>query len=156
MMFIIKGKDIRALVENYYTGIGLETSSILNNSDLYEKEGKNQHAFCTSIDKAGDVRILTNLRDNYNWTGTLLHELGHAVYDVNINHNLPFFLRDPAHIFTTEAIANFFGLMASDPGWMKKNLNISDEEANVIAGDAKNVTIEKSIFSPLVPGHVQV
>ncbi|GAH77922.1 unnamed protein product, partial [marine sediment metagenome] len=79
--------------------------SILANSDLYEREGKNPHAFCTDIDKEGDVRILCNLKNNEGWMETLLHELGHAVYDKYQAPQVPYLLRRPAHIFTTEAIA---------------------------------------------------
>jgi len=37
--------------------------------------------------------------------GTLLHEFGHSTYDRYKDFNLPFVVRDPAHTFTTEAIA---------------------------------------------------
>ena len=49
-------------------------------SDLYEKKGKSPHAFCTDIDREGDVRVLANIVPNEYWMGTMLHELGHAVY----------------------------------------------------------------------------
>ncbi len=143
-----KGKDILAIVKNYYAGIGLDVEDILSRSDLYEKEGKNQHAYCSSIDKSGDVRILANIRDDYYWTNTMLHELGHAVYDKYIDKDLPFILRDPAHIFTTEAIANFFGGLASNPKWMMKSLDLPEEEVKKIAHDVTNYSrLEKLVFS---------
>ncbi|MBN2213920.1 MAG: M2 family metallopeptidase [Bacteroidales bacterium] len=143
-----KEKDIPDIVEKFYAGIGLEVEDILENSDLYEKEGKNQHAYCTSIDRAGDVRILVNMKDNYQWTNTILHELGHAVYDKYIDPALPFTLREPAHMFTTEAIANFFGMLASNFRWMRKNLDIPSEDAEIIAVDVSNFTkLEKIVFS---------
>jgi peptidyl-dipeptidase A len=57
---------------------------------------------------------------------TLLHELGHGVYSYYCDRNLPFILRDAAHTFTTEAIANMFGRLATDPLWMK-NMGLMDE-----------------------------
>jgi peptidyl-dipeptidase A len=54
-------KDVKELAVEFFDGIGLSTESILARSDLYEREGKNPHAFCTDIDKEGDVRILCNL-----------------------------------------------------------------------------------------------
>ena len=66
------------------------SKSMLKNSDLYEKEGKNQHAFCTDIDNTGDVRVLCNIKSNSYWMNTMLHEFGHAVYDKNIDTDLPF------------------------------------------------------------------
>ena len=55
-------------------------------SDLYEKPGKSPHAFCTDIDREGDVRVLANIVPNEYWMGTMLHELGHSVYS---SKNIP-------------------------------------------------------------------
>jgi len=52
----------------------LQTESILEKSDLYERAGKYQHAYCTS-DKMGEIRILCNIKANAKWMGTQLHEL---------------------------------------------------------------------------------
>ena len=103
-----KDKNLETLVTSYYDGIGLPMEEIIKNSDLYEKPGKNQHAFCIDIDNAGDVRVLCNIKPNSIWMNTMLHEFGHAVYDKNIDMTLPFILRDPAHTFTTESIAQMF------------------------------------------------
>jgi len=79
---------------------------------------------------------------------TMLHELGHAVYDKYIDNTLPFALREPAHSFTTEAIANFFGNLASNATWMNRNLGLSTEETDKIAGDARlYARLEKLVFS---------
>ena len=142
------GKDILQVVKNYYEGIGLQVQDIIERSDLYEKPGKYQHAYCTSIDRAGDVRVVANIRNNQYWTNTMLHELGHAVYDKYIDSSLMFTLREPAHTFTTEAIANFFGNMASNPKWMQRNLGLTPEEGGKIAGDARlYARLEKLVFS---------
>ncbi len=93
-------------------------TKILAKSDLYEKPGKNQHAFSTDIDRSGDVRTLDNIRPDSYWMNTILHELGHGVYSYYNDLTLPFTLRDAAHTFTTEAIANMFGRLATDPQWM--------------------------------------
>jgi len=141
-------KDILVVAKNYYEGIGLEVQDILDKSDLYEKPGKYQHAYCTSIDRAGDIRVVANCRNNQQWMNTMLHELGHAVYDKYIDNTLPFALREPAHSFTTEAIANFFGNLASNATWMNRNLGLSTEETDKIAGDARlYARLEKLVFS---------
>ena len=113
------GKDIVELSKKYYQSIGLEVQDILDRSDLFEREAKDQHAFCTHIDKAGDVRILVNLRPTDYWMNTLLHELGHGVYDKYADFDLPIILRGPAHTFTTEAIAIMFGKLSSNPLYLK-------------------------------------
>ncbi len=121
-------KDVKELGARFYAGIGLPVESILDSSDLYEREDKNPHAFCTDIDREGDVRILCNLKNNEGWMETLLHELGHAVYDKYQDPKVPYVLRRPAHIFTTEAIAMFFGRLSRNPAWMQQILELSDEQ----------------------------
>jgi peptidyl-dipeptidase A len=114
-----KKMDPVKLASAFYNGIGLNVDAILAKSDLYEKPGKNQHAFSTDIDRARDVRTLDNIRPDSYWMNTILHELGHGVYSYYNDMSLPFTLRDAAHPFTTEAIANMFGRLATNPGWMK-------------------------------------
>jgi len=123
-----KDKDVKELSARFYAGIGLPTESILANSDLYEREGKNPHGFSTDIDREGDVRILCNIKDNEYWMETMLHELGHALYDKHHGTDVPYILRAPAHIFTTEAIAMFFGRLSRDPIWMQQMLNLTDQQ----------------------------
>lgn len=125
-------RDVKELATAFYAGIGLPVESILDDSDLYEREGKNPHAFCTDIDREGDVRILCNLKNNETWMETILHELGHAVYDKNHDRDMPYLLREPAHIFTTEAIAMFFGRLSRNAAWMQQMLNLSDEQRKEI------------------------
>ncbi len=136
------------LVTDFYAGIGLPVDAILAKSDLYEKPGKNQHAFCTDIDRAGDVRTLDNIRPDSYWMNTILHELGHGVYSYYNDITLPFTLRDAAHTFTTEAIANFFGRLATDPQWMC-DMNIIDEkERDRISGESeKALRLQQLVFS---------
>jgi peptidyl-dipeptidase A len=127
-----KGKNIEALSAVFFDGIGLNVDSILKNSDLYEREGKNPHGFCTDIDKQGDVRILCNIKDNRKWMEVQLHELGHAVYFKYHDRDVPFLLRGPAHIFTTEGIAMLFGRLSGNALWMQENLGLSDQQRKEI------------------------
>lgn len=143
-----KDKDIVELTKNYYKGIGLPIDELAAKSDLFEKEGKYQHAYCTSIDREGDVRVVCNIKPNYNWMNTSLHEFGHAIYDRYLDHTLPWQLREPAHTFTTEAIAMMFGRFASNPAWIKDMLKISDDEKNKIADASfKSLRLEQLVFS---------
>ncbi|MGE5420978.1 MAG: M2 family metallopeptidase, partial [Chloroflexota bacterium] len=131
-----ENQDPVKLATAFYAGIGLNVEPILEKSDLYEKPGKNQHAFCTDIDRSGDVRTLDNIRPDSYWMNTILHELGHGVYSYYNDRDLPFTLRDAAHTFTTEAIANLFGRFAIDPGWMYGMGVIDEKEKNAIADQA--------------------
>ena len=123
-----QGKDIVALSAEFYNGMGLHVDDILKNSDLFDREGKNPHGFCTDIDKKGDVRILCNIKDNEKWMEVQLHELGHAVYAKYNDPDVPYLLRNPAHSFTTEAIAMIFGRLSSNALWMQEMLELSDKQ----------------------------
>jgi len=144
-----KGKNLEKLTTDFYASIGLDVTKIMDNSDLYPKKKKNQHAFCTDINRNGDIRILCNITDNETWMSTMLHEFGHGVYAAG--HDAagnPYFLRDAAHTFTTEAVAMMFERVSRNPEWMKQMLGISEEEASSIAGDCKkSARLQKLVFS---------
>jgi peptidyl-dipeptidase A len=145
-----KDKDaIVKLVDDFYKGIGIPVDDLIKKSDLFEKPGKNQHAFCNDMDNEGDVRVLGNIVPNEKWMGTMLHEFGHAGYDKFIdNKNLPFILRDPAHTFTTEAIAMLFERGSSSAAWLRDMKVIDENEAKKIADDAfKSLRLQQLVFS---------
>ncbi len=112
-------EDLVEYSRRFYRELGLPVDEILARSDLYEREGKDQHAFCIDIDHAGDVRILCNIKPTAGWMDTTLHELGHAVYDVYVDPSLPHHLRRPAHAFTTEGVAMLLGALGQNPAWME-------------------------------------
>jgi len=143
-----KNEDVVKLTREYYNGLALQIDDMLEKSDLYEKEGKYQHAYCTDIDRGGDVRVVCNVKPNYRWMSTMLHEFGHAVYDKFVDKNLPWILREHSHIFTTEAIAMLFGRMASNPDWIKDMTGISENEKIKIADACFNsLKLEQLTFS---------
>jgi peptidyl-dipeptidase A len=101
--------DILRICKEFYAGIDLPIEDVIARSDLYEKPGKSPHAFCTDIDRAGDVRVLANVVPTEYWLGTMLHELGHAVYSSKyIPQSVPYVLRMEAHVLTTEGVAMMF------------------------------------------------
>jgi peptidyl-dipeptidase A len=110
--------DILKLCRDFYGGIGLPIEDVIARSDLYEKPGKSPHAFCTDIDREGDVRVLGNIVPNERWLETMLHELGHSVYSSkNIPATVPYVLRGEAHILTTEGVAMMFGRLSKSGAW---------------------------------------
>lgn len=143
------GKNLEDLTTLFYTSIGLDISPILNNSSLYPQEGKNQHAFCTAIDGKGDIRVLCNIAPNEQWMGTMLHELGHGVYSQgHDNAGLPYFLRDAAHTFTTEAVAMIFGRLSRNAEWMKQSMNLTEQEKKEIEENCFKATkLQQIVFS---------
>jgi peptidyl-dipeptidase A len=123
--------DIPKVCREFYAGIGLPIDDVLARSDLYEKPGKNPHAFCVDIDRAGDVRVLANVVSDYQWLSTMLHELGHAVYSSkNIPASVPYVLRGEAHTLTTEGIAMMFERFARNADWLKAvGIEVADPKA---------------------------
>jgi len=134
---LFKDADQKAIVNDYFKGIGLDPSDILERSDLFEKKGKMPHAYCIDVDRTGDIRILANLRPSEKWTSTLMHEMGHAVYDKFIDAQLPWLLREAAHSFTTEAVAMFFGRLTRNPDWLAGMLKLADDKIAPLREDLK-------------------
>jgi peptidyl-dipeptidase A len=97
------GKDLEELTRETYDRLGFEVRDVIARSDLYERAGKDHHAFCLRMGRSYpyDVRVLANVRDDAYWTNTMLHELGDAVYVKYINSALPYLLRTIAHINST-------------------------------------------------------
>ena len=143
-----KKADIAELAQDYYDGIGMNIEDIMDNSDLYERKGKYQHACCDNLDRKKDIRVICNITPSQRWMDTTLHEFGHAVYEEYLDQEMPWIYREPAHTFTTEAIAMLFGRMASNPEWMHKMLKISKAEQTSISDTSfKILRMEQLVFS---------
>lgn len=143
-----KDQDIVALAKRYFAGLNLPIDDLIERSDLFEKEGKYQHAYCTDIDRAGDVRVVCNIKPTYNWMDTMLHEYGHAVYDKFNDRSVPWVLREPAHTFTTEAVAMLFGRFASNPGWLEQVGGVPADKVQRTADTMfQTLRLEQLVFS---------
>ncbi len=125
---VFRDADLVAIARRFFGELGLPVDDVLERSDLFERKQKDQHAFCTDIDRAGDVRVLANLRGNERWMATLLHELGHAAYDVYIPDHHPYLLRQPPHILSTEAVALLFDRLIRSPEWLVGAAGVAPEE----------------------------
>jgi peptidyl-dipeptidase A len=145
-----RSADLLALCRDFYAGVGLPIDRVIAASDLYEKKGKSQHAFCTDIDREGDVRVLANVRPNHQWASTLLHEFGHSVYSTNTNNipaALPYVLRLESHILTTEGVAMMFERLSNRAAFLEKmKVAVADPKA-FDAAAAKSLRYHLLIFS---------
>jgi len=145
---VYRKQDLLSLARRYYKGLGMDVDDILGRSDIYEKPGKSSHAFSTDIDRKGDVRVLLNLKPSLRWMDTLLHELGHAVYDTYIDRHVPFILHTASHSITTEGYAMMMGSMAKRQEFLTKVVKLSPGEAAQYVQSAKrSLRAEKLIFS---------
>lgn len=144
---IFHGKDLPALARRFYDGIGMDVGDILSRSDLYERPGKYQHAYCEDMDREGDIRVICNLRPNHDWMSTLLHELGHGVYFKYIDPRLPYLLREHAHLLTTEAVAMVMGNQTYDARWLAEIAGLAAARARELeAASARVSALESLVF----------
>lgn len=134
-----ESRDLLAIANRFFDGVGLSIRDVLERSDLNERPGKDQHAYCIDIDREGDIRILCNLKDDDRWMGILLHELGHAAYDKYIPASLPWILRQPAHVATTEAIALFMDRLLYDVDWLRGAADIEPRDPYELQSQARRV-----------------
>ena len=140
--------DLIHLVRSFYASIGLPIDDAIARSDLYEKPGKSPHAFCSDIDRQGDVRVLANIVNNEYWMGTLLHEFGHSVYSSkNIPATQPYLLRMESHILTTEGVAMMFERFSKQRGWIEKMGLKADDPASFDETASKMQRNQLLIFS---------
>ncbi len=126
-------EEIVEIARRYFADVGLPVDEILRRSDLYERPGKDQHAFCTHIDRRGDVRTLCNVKPTAEWMAVVLHELGHGVYELGLGPELRYTLRQPAHAFTTEAVAMLFGAKALAPDFLVQYAQAAPERVRATA-----------------------
>lgn len=145
---VYKDKDMLAITRDYYNSMGLPADDILDRGDLYEKPGKSPHAFCSNLNRDQDIRILCNLKPNAYWADTLVHELGHGVYDKFIRKDVPFLLHEASHSLTTEGYAMMMGAMTKNEDFLVKAVKVSPGEAAGLAAAArKALRAEKLIFA---------
>ncbi len=133
-----KDQDVVALATKTYDSLGMEVRDVLARSDLYERELKDQHAFAMHVDREGDVRTLNNIVPSERWQDTILHELGHCVYDKYIPKSLPWLLRTIPHILTTEAMALLMGGQTLDREWLVRIRGLDPATADAAAGAARD------------------
>jgi peptidyl-dipeptidase A len=143
------GRDLQEVARLAFARMGFDVAPILERSDLLPRERKNQHAFCTHVDRmTDDVRILCNLESDEYWMDTILHELGHGVYDAGLDDALPWRLREASHLMTTEAVALLFGRLAADPDWMIRVLGAPANEVEEIRDALREHARTRALLFP--------
>jgi len=147
---LVDGVDFIEAAASFYQKMGIDVKAVLEKSDNFERTGKNQHAFCTNIDREKDVRTLNNLRPTLRWLETLLHELGHAVYELGYDPSLSWFLREYPHVLTTEAMALMAGRQVYRTASLKQLVGDSEKKRALMQKAEKSLTRRQLIFSRFV------
>lgn len=96
------------IAKTTYKNMGYDVDNMPITLDLFPRKNKNTHGFCFDIDAGKDARILANLTNNTNSIDTLCHELGHCVYHIGIDPDMPFFDKS-SYPAMTEAVAMLMG-----------------------------------------------
>jgi peptidyl-dipeptidase A len=80
------------------------------------------------------VRTFLNVEPNARWMSTLLHELGHTIYQDGIDRTeLPYDLRDDPQGFLNEGFAMFCEQPAVNPTWLAEMVGLDQREAEKLA-----------------------
>ena len=138
---LLAGKDAGRLAVDTFAAWGIDITRVIDGSDLYPRERKCQHAFCLDVDRSGrDVRILANVVPGERWVEVMLHESGHAAYDVEIDPKLPYLLHRPAHIFVTEAAAILSGRLVRDTEWLHRVAGVERAAADALGPRLREAT----------------
>ena len=142
-------RDIERLTKKTFKRLGLDILPTLQQSDLYERKGKDQHAFCLRIGRdSSRVHVLCNIRSDEQWMGTMLHEFGHAIYDQYLRPEQTYFLREVAHTNSTEAIAMLFGRLTHSAAWLTDVLGLRESKAEELAADAhRQLSFQMMVFT---------
>jgi peptidyl-dipeptidase A len=142
-----KDKVAPDLARKTFATWGIDIEGVLDHSDLYPRELKSQHAFCLDVDRSGkDVRILANIVEGGRWTEIMLHESGHAAYDVSIDPHLPYLLRRAAHTFVTEAIAILSGRLVHNPEWLTLLAGVDRTEVSPVEDELRRAAGLQSLM----------
>ena len=147
MESVVDKANLVEIAKKFYQEMGFDITNILARSDLYERSGKNQHAFCINIDRKKDVRTLNNIRPTMRWMETLLHEMGHAVYELGFDVNLPWLLRSPPHMIPTEAMALIAGRQVYSPLFLKEFIPQAREQEALLKELEKSLIRRQMLFS---------
>jgi peptidyl-dipeptidase A len=135
------------LAQQTFAGWAIDLSGVMAKSDLYPRAQKCQHAFCLDVDRTGrDVRILANVVAGERWIEVMLHESGHAAYDVEVSPDLPYLLHRAAHTFVTEAAAILSGRLARDPVWLREVAELHPAEVSALEGELRRATAAQSLL----------
>lgn len=134
----IKTKEqVVELAVKVYKNMGWDVQNAGITLDLFPRKNKNTHGFAFCVKPGKDARILANLTNSTGSIDTLLHELGHCVYDTGIDTSLPFIEQEPSSPAMTEAIA----MMAGDLVYSENILPLMFPIPETLAKETKKLLL---------------
>ena len=149
-------EQIVDIARKTYTRMGYNVDNMGITLDLFPRKNKNTHGFAFCIKPGEDARILANLTNNTYSLDTILHELGHCVYDIGIDTKLPFVEQDCSSPVMTEAIAMMMGdLPKSEPilkGIVPDNVlkpfmeELKEDDARFVTRSLQIINFEQEMY----------
>ena len=126
---VLKDKEqVVDIAKKAYLGMGYDVDKLPIILDLFPRKNKNTHGFCFDIQAGKDTRILANLTNDTHSIDTLCHELGHCVYHLGVDTNLPFLDQNETPALT-EAVAMMMGDLQQRENILKGMLIINFEKS---------------------------
>ena len=127
---VYKPLDPVKVCRAFYDGIGLPVDDVLKRSDLYEKPGKNPHAFRIDIDRRGRHPRAGEHRARPGMAGHHAARVGPCRRIPRMSpRGLPYVLHTDAHPLCTEGVAMMFERFAQNVDWLRAfGAEVSDPE----------------------------
>ena len=152
----IKSKEeVVDISKKAYAGMGYDVDKLPIKLDLFPRENKNTHGFSFPIEAGKDARILANLTNNVSSIDTLMHELGHSVFTVKTNPNLPYMEQDTTSTMT-EAVAMMMGDMPRTEGLIKDKVSpetfakfqrsAAEEDSKFVGSSMAIIDFERNMY----------
>ena len=112
--------DLVRMATEYFDAIGLRVEKVIAHSDLYERPGKAENAFCLDVDAAGDVRILCNFHPQSGERASSCTSWATPSTTSTSRRSFPTSYGVPHTAPTTEAAAFLFERMVYDEQWLAR------------------------------------
>ena len=152
----IKSKEeVVDISKKAYAGMGYDVDKLPIKLDLFPRENKNTHGFSFPIEAGKDARILANLTNNVSSIDTLMHELGHSVFTVKTNPNLPYMEQDTTSTMT-EAVAMMMGDMPRTESLIKDKVSpetfakfqksAAEEDSKFVGSSMAIIDFERNMY----------
>ena len=148
-------EEVVDISKKAYSGMGYDIDKLPIKLDLFPRENKNTHGFSFPIKAGKDARILANLTDNVSSVDTLMHELGHSVFTVKTNPDLPYMEQDTTSTMT-EAVAMMMGDMIRTEGLAKDKISpetnekfmksLGKEESTFVGSSMAIIDFERNMY----------
>lgn len=133
---------IENILIKYFSSKGLKIDNLLENSDVWWNKSKPAGSFVINMDSRYDVRIYSNSAPNLLSIISLLHEIGHALYFLSVDDDIPFILREPNNAMNEGVGFMFQSLIINDPE-LRKQLKLPCPEQTYF----KTITLPYMLFT---------